>query len=607
MSDSMKLSVAWLLASAAAVFLALAAFPSAFIGGHYIPVGNDAFYHARRILDLIADPSSLHEFDPRVHVPEGTTLIWPWGYDYLMSLLVRVGLALHLGRDAIAVLDHVPVVAFPVCIALVVVVCRQLGVGARGSFVAALATAFFPLNQGLYGIGNVDHHFAEQLFVLASLACALAWLGKGDSIARACALGLIFGVAPCIHNGLFVIQLPLVGVFLWSWIHGRALPRTTWTFAIVLVLVTVAAAAPSRALREGSFAFYTLSWFHVYFAFCVGALCTLLARFPFSKRNVAIVAVAVLAAVAPVASQLLLADRFLSVSVEGAEGISEVQSLWALAANRNSLFAVTGNYSYLVLLLPATMALCAWRALRVEKPDRLFFWLACLFGSVLLALMVRLHVYGSFALCLPWIVLIDEKMASGQLKTSAATATLALIVLAATAATIPRLSAPHVAGNDPYYALTYDLYPAFADACARNPGVALSSLDDGNYIRYHTECSVIANNFLLTAFHESKVREVRALRQLAAKDLASRAPNVRYVYVRRESLFQLDSGGRLQFLPSGDPSAEAPLVVELLAASPTNLPDGFTLLKELAFERPSHAPYARLFSVEAAPTRSASR
>ncbi len=602
MSSRQQLLLAWIVASFAAVAVAIANTPAAYVGGHYIPVGNDSFYHARRILDLIADPSSLHQFDPLVHVPEGSTLIWPWGYDFAMSLLVRAGLALHLSTDAMTILDHLPVLAFPLALALMLSICRQLGVSVFGTVVAMLALVALPLDQDLYGVGDIDHHFAEQLFVLAGVAASLAWLGRPESTVRACLAALVFGVAPAIHNGLFIIQFPLVLAFSWAWLNGRSLPRTTPAFAITLVFTTLLAAAPSTALRAGEFQFYTLSWFHVFFAFCVSVVTVFMSRVPCSKKSLVILGIGVAAALAPVVSQLLLADRFLSVSVEGAENISEVTSLWQLVSSSHGVGTVTGLYSMLVLLVPATWALCLYKLWKQREARESLFWFACLGGTILLTMMVRLHVFGTFALCLPWLLVIQERIADGRLKASMGNVLLVLLLVVAVAPVTAQFTRMKIAGNDAYYALTYDAYPDLASECARAPGVALSNLDDANYIRFHTGCGVIANNFLLTAFHEKKVHELRALLNTPAAELAARAPQVRYVFVHRQSMFQLQPNGGMRFLPGGDPGSPDPrLVSDLINASPDALPAGFRLVKELAFEKPAHVVYARVFAIEAKP------
>ena len=567
------------------------------LAGQYIPVGNDSFYHARRILDMMAEPGSLHQFDPKVHVPEGSMLIWPWGYDYLMSLLARAGVALT-GAAPFTVLAHLPPLGFPLAIWLTAVICRRLGLGLAATLVAMLAMALLPLNLDMYSVGSVDHHFAEQLLVLATLASALGWLADPGSRLRAAGTALLLGLAPCIHNGLFVLQIPLLGALGLQWLRGEPAPRTSPIFAATLVAATLVAALPSASLRNGSFEFYTLSWFHVYFAVCAAGATLFLAFLRFTPRNLALLALLLLAALVPVARQLLLVDRFMSVEVVGAQDISEVQSLWQLWHARGSLLALTDLYSFFVVLLPATVVLCAFETWRERDAARRYFWLACLAGLLMMASMVRMHVFGSFALLLPWLAWLQRGLAAGKLPQAGARGTWAVATLAAVGGALPAWSSVKVAGNDPYYALTAEVYAPLAELCRRAPGVVLASPDDANYVRYHTDCPVIANNFLLTPQHEAKIREVRELMALAPEKLASAAPQVRYVFVHRMALFTLE-GGRMRFLPGGDPgNPDPPLVRALLESDPHSLPPRFTLVKELAFEKPAHVPYARLFALE---------
>jgi hypothetical protein len=62
----------WAFVSAEWQLLACAlTFPTATWHGEHFPVGNDSFYHARRILDAVRDLSAFYQFDPRIHAPEG--------------------------------------------------------------------------------------------------------------------------------------------------------------------------------------------------------------------------------------------------------------------------------------------------------------------------------------------------------------------------------------------------------------------------------------------------------------------------------------------------------------------------------------------------------
>src|SRR6185312_13795078 len=97
-------------------------------------------------------------------------------------------------------------------------------------------------------------------------------------------------------------------------------------------------------------------------------------------------------------------------------------------------------------------------------------------------------------LYLPWILLIDDRFRenAGKMRWAIPAAAVALL-LAYLPAMKFVLFMPKIVANDPYYGLTYDIYPDFARECAKAPGIALAGLDDGHFIRYHTQCSVIAN------------------------------------------------------------------------------------------------------------------
>ncbi|MBX5460024.1 MAG: hypothetical protein IRZ28_02945 [Steroidobacteraceae bacterium] len=606
MTDGFKLALAWIGASLTALIVALAPLSASLFQGRYVPIGPDSFYHARRILDAVADPSSFFQFDPHMHVPEGSLVIWPWAYDYVVSLITRAAIALHLSDDPMAVLVHLPVLVFPLAIALVLVVCRALRLSVTATLLALLATAFFPLNQTLYGIGNIDHHFAEHLFVLGSLAAGLVWLRKPESAARALTTGVVLAMAPGVHPGLFVLQIPLLATFAILWLRRAPLPDTTRPFAIALIIGTACIAAPSLALRQGHFEYYTLSWFQVYIAACTGVLCVLLSRLPRSPGHAAVIAGTAAAMIAPIIGQILLARDFFTVSVEGMDQISEVQSVWLLWTRSGSIGYVAGMYTHLVLLLPATVLLCAWRLWRDREPSFILFWSACLLGLPMLLMQLRLQYFGSFALYVPWLVLLDgwareHSVGRMKVKPSHVHAFTALALGLAYAYPVnARLFESHVVAGDPNYAVTSPLYAPLARACERNPGVVLANPDDGHYIRFHTRCDVIGNNFLLTRQHAEKVAFEHELLSLKAVDVPRRAPYVRYVYVRRDSMFFSTPEGTLEFAP-GDYAAlpDLPLVRELLNADATNLPAGYTLMYELRLNDAAGAPYARLYSIDA--------
>ncbi len=81
-SARLKSIALWLLLGAIAAGVCSLTWPQAHYNDERIPVSMDSWYHAVRILEMVADPSSLYEFDAKIHAPEGSLLPWPWGYDY---------------------------------------------------------------------------------------------------------------------------------------------------------------------------------------------------------------------------------------------------------------------------------------------------------------------------------------------------------------------------------------------------------------------------------------------------------------------------------------------------------------------------------------------
>jgi asparagine N-glycosylation enzyme membrane subunit Stt3 len=109
MSRQAQYLIIWVIGSLIAALLALQLTSAAYVDGVWLPVGNDSFYHARRILDAAQLPGGLYQFDPSIHVPEGSWLTWPWAYDWSMAGSLQLMQWLRPTTDAMAFLTHVPV------------------------------------------------------------------------------------------------------------------------------------------------------------------------------------------------------------------------------------------------------------------------------------------------------------------------------------------------------------------------------------------------------------------------------------------------------------------------------------------------------------------
>jgi hypothetical protein len=593
-----RFALVWVAGAFCAVLMSMNPLSAAFVDGRYIPVSNDSFYHARRILDAVADPDAFYQFDPKIHAPEGSMLPWPWGYDYLMAGVVRGMLSAGLASDPMKVLDYAPVFAILISVALVVGIAMALELPWFGALLLALSVAFSSLSQTVHGVGNIDHHYVEYMLVLATLFVGLNWLRAPPSRYWAASTAVVLGIAPAFQNGLFVLQLPLLAALAILWVRGIRLPRaTSLTFAAALVATTLAIAIPSQPFREGSFEFYFLSWFHLYVA-CGTAGLVVASAFlmPSLKTGLAIGAGAALAAI-PLISQVLVGSSFLAGQLGVLSEISEVQGVVRIWS-RYGIAWVIELYSLLIFVAPLALLGCAWVAARKRTdPQLVFMCVYCVCGLAMLFLQFRLHVYGSLALVLPWVMLAYRvEVGSARRRTAVIAATAALLAVSYVPPVKDQLFARREPGNDMYYGLTRFIYPAMAEACAARPGIVLAASDAGHYIRFHTQCSVIADNFLVMPLHFEKFLEVKRLMTLTPAEVLESKTPIRYIYISLADVAQASRDKDVvQFRADQLSQAQPRLVAMLLFGDLKSIDPRLRLVNELRM--PDSIPVARLFEV----------
>lgn len=588
----------WLLVGLVAVGACALKWPTAHLGEEYLPFGNDAFYHARRILDTVADPSAFYEFDPKIHAPEGSLLTWPWGYDYLMAMLVKLAGTVSVPGPPIAILVWLPVLAVLLPIGLIMLIARRLGLSQPLMVIAGLATALLPLTQFLYGVGQIDHHYAEHIFVLATIASGLGWFSNTESPAAAIPLGVVLGVAPAIHNGLFVLQIPVLVALFTLWTQGKRMPmRTTLQFAAALMLATLAVLIPSLPFRLGLFEFYTLSWFHLYIAACSAAAAIVMARFTPGNRNLALLVGIAFVLLLPLARQVLIAGAFLGGTIARLDSIVEMRPLLYMASNAVGRYELTATYSALVWLVPLTMLYCAWQGWRERTKPRVFFWICCILGLALLVTQLRMHYFGSFALYLPWLLLVQScsKRWPGRHRMVVLLTSMAFMLMY----WVPgryQLAGPTWFAGDPNFRTLRPILEDLKHACAQDPGIVLADNDAGHYIRYYTQCSVISNNFLLTPQHEAKIRQSDYLMSIPAAAFPGVAPFVRYILVRPVSIMREPRRTTyMSFSPR-----DAALVEDLLLKPLDRVPANYVLIEQANMRSTGESadqsvPFIRLF------------
>ena len=585
----------WLAASLIAVFFALVGQEATVVDGIYVPRGNDSFYHARRILDAAVGARGFYQFDERLQAPDGTWIPWPWAYDYFMAKITQVVVWLAPTIEPMAVVSYVPVIWIFVNAALFMAAINELKLSHELRLLAMLCFALSPLTQMLHSIAMIDHHYVEHTFVLLNAWLGLRWFSRPDDRRRAIALGIALGIAPAFHNGLFVLQLvPLTGAFV-LWLRGTPPARgAALAFAAALVVTTQLVLLPSEPYRRGMFEFGLLSWFHFYVAVCTAAVFGFIAYRTFTRRNLALLGALCGALALPLLPQVVDAFGFLSGAFSMLDQIVEVRSPYRLFTDTLGPVETAGYYSWLVLLAPLLLAYYGYRILREQRPDRLYYAILVAFGLAMLLDQWRLHYFGFFGLITGGLLVLDElRSRRGWHRGAVFVAAFAAIYLAYQPALRTRLFALDVPGQDFAYANVMPALGELQRRCADAPGVVLANSSDGAPILFHTECSVIASNFILRAEDAAHLEEVTRLMWLTPAEIRAQRPDVKYLLVRTLDFAVLD-GGQYRVVTNNS------LVNELLLKD--SPPEGYKLLTNLVFG-PSRDVYARLYEISHDPGR----
>lgn len=582
----------WLLCGSLSFLLALLPLSAAVVSGTWLPADADSFYHAHRILDAIAAPAQLQQFDPRIHAPEGSWVTWPWAYDMLMAALGHVAVYGFGVRQPLAVLAFVAPLWSLVNALLLLGVAARLGLKPVFRMLVLLCYACSPLTQSLHRVGMLDHHYIEYSFVLATLYFGLGWFAEIGNRRRAVALGLVLALAPAFHNGLFIVQLPVLATLALRWLLDRPkAPAAAAAFAASLLLGTLLFLLPSEPFRRGMFAFELQSWFHLFVAANTGLAACLLARLPRSTRSALLLLLLAALSLFLIHSQIARAGTFLTGRLVNLADMDEVKGVFGYLADGNPGYP-NSVYSGLLWLAPLTLGLLCWRLRRHADDGELFFAIAAVSGFALLLRQYRFENYGSFTLYLPLCLLVQDACARWPGRSRAIVAALFVATGVAYAQAPTQLRAHLPLGDSIDYEMTHSIYPALQQACRERPGIVLADNSDGHYITYHTQCAVIADNFIMTAQHERKLLEAERLMDSSVAQVLQQAPEVRYLYVRRnDNIFDSDCAKRACPQNSG-------LRQELLLSSKPP-PPSLRMIGEVNFSPDGQhvEPLARVFEI----------
>jgi hypothetical protein len=590
----------WIGGSVLMVFAALSMVTSSFDGQEYLPNNPDAFYHARRILDSVFSGEPVIQFDPRIHVPEGSWLAWPWGFDTLMAWITQAFGPFADRAAANRVLMNIPPAASVIAVALVVNIARQLRLPMLLATLLVVAFAALPTAYMPFAVGNVDHHFAELLWALGTLSAGIWFFTPGSSSpASGITLGCVLGSALAIHNSLFILMVPVALMMAIAWLRGAPPPDRARLlgFSISLLIVTTLVCIPSQPWRRGFFEFYTLSWFHFHVSACVAVFSAALGWLPRSGRNIALLSIASLAALAPLIGSLDLAGEFVTGKLEIIRDITEVVSPYEMFRRFGESMSMR-LLSGLMWLTAPMLLLNAWWVYRERAPEIQYVAVAGVLGLGLMQMQFRFAVIGEIHMLLTPVLL--AKMISERIPQRRIEAMLgcALLLGFAFYPTLKNWRPLWTLGGDRAYEWVRPVFPTLRTLCDQQRGVVLADLDAGHWARYHSECSVIGNVFLLTPQHAVKAHETARLLGLSPQQLMRESPEIRYVLARHSTRLFLGQDGKegpvLESLREKLPALERDLL-----GPASSLPPQYRIRAEAL--TPAGQTYARVLEIVHSP------
>jgi len=582
----------WLGATVIAVFLALLAIDSAYVDGQYIPLGNDAFYHARRMLDTAIGERGFYQFDERLHVPDGSWIPWPWAYDFLMGHAARLAVWVRPATDPLGFLSYVPVVWIAVNAALFMAAAGQAGLSLAHRAIAMLAFALSPLVQLLHSVGRIDHHFVEFTFVLLTSWLGLRWFAAAQDRASAVGLGLALGLAPGFHNGLFILQIPVLLCVGLLWLRGEKLPRhNLHALAMTLIATTAIIVLPSEPFRQGMFEFGLLSWFHLYVAACTSIVLVFIGWRSYDKKSLLTLSSLCLALSIPLVAQLTRGAAFLSGDISTMSDLGEAMSPYKLFFETYGPLNTVGYYSWLLLVAPILLVYYLWRVSRRSQPGNLFFAIMAVFGLALLLTQFRFYYFGLFALIVGSLLVVQRLAERWRWRRGfVAVGLLGCLLIAYQPPLRGHLFRINTLAGVRIYEGARPLFLALAERCEQDPGLIFADHDDGNFLLFHTRCSVISNNFILTQEDERKLAQLGAMLRLSPEALRQYRPEVKYVLLRSRDT-RIERDGTMEI------DSSLPLAKALLLDSEP--PDGFELIQTVwgVREDGEFEPYAKAYAV----------
>lgn len=523
--------VIWIIAILIGVGLAMTRIPSVFVDGDVHPLGNDAFYHASRMLDVAEDPSSTHSFDQNLHWPEGHWITWPWAYDYLGGVIAR---ALSSDRSGAArIMVFYPLLWLIGSITLVGLIAREIlrpGMAAICMFAYAAA----PLTLFLFSVGALDHHSSEHFWFLMSMYLTGIWLKFPDSRKIPIALGIVLAASTAFHNSLFLLQIPVLAALFIARFSKHTLPSTRQSilFGFSLLATQLLVLLPSHFFITFEYVLYFHSWFHLHVALLtsvgVFALCC--------RRDLIMWSMLFLAALLalPTSTQVMYGMNYIQSDIPLFDALQETKPMFG---GSMSLRQINFFFTSLVWLLPINVGYAVFLLFKRRAQNMtLVVLVTSLFGFAVMLAHFRFQYFGYLFLVIIPLLMIQQLLPKGR-KILVAGA----LVIGTYMFSLGIYVIPAQLGDSPRYAWGLPLIQTAQLQCEKHPGLLLVDPNWGSLLRYRTNCPILTNNFVLTPKEVDYVELTIKLLQQTPGQLRVLAPDVRYIIVSEVDLYPLSA------------------------------------------------------------------
>ncbi|MEE8580119.1 MAG: STT3 domain-containing protein [Myxococcota bacterium] len=401
---------------------------SVFDEGRVYFEGNDAYYHARRILYSVIQFPDFLRSDPYINYPHGGQAIWSPLFDGGLAWLVHVTLGSPDEGTLARLLVWVPPVLGGAAVVATYLLTRKV-FGEVAAWIAACLLALLPAHFSYSQIGFVDHHVAVALVSVVLLACGMHFVDSGASQARgwrregrvALALGLALGGALLLWPGMLLHVALLEAAFLMvlvsqasrseaGFVAGRLAAAHGLAFALVAPLsigVTWRVWGDFSPVVTSSFQPWFFACLCAYFG-CYFALCRRLGeRLSPGQRTV----IALASALGVLLASALFVSELSAGLGDAWKWFTKRESFQATVAEskpllfqgtRFSLAFAERTLSRFIYLFPLVMGL-AWSAFRRHAqpaPRLLLVWWA---GALFAATLLQTRFFNS--LSIPWAML----------------------------------------------------------------------------------------------------------------------------------------------------------------------------------------------------------